>query len=81
MALGTGEEAGIWLKNWEGGRNVCVGTGGEGPLLASSLLLCSLLRGWDASPEGEGGVPWDSCQQIPKGASACCPEGQGEASS
>lgn len=53
MAVGAWGEGGIWLKNWQRGRNVDVGTGGEGPLLVSSVLLCSSL--WGCTPRRERG--------------------------
>ena len=85
--MGAWGEGGIWLKNWQRGRNVDVGTGGEGPLLVSSKPLCSSL--WGCSPgreRGKGkekgkrkGSPLDSSKQNPEGASVCSPEGQGKA--
>ena len=84
--MGAWGEGGIWLKNWQRGRNVDVGTGGEGPLLVSSKPLCSYLRGCTPGKErGKGkekgkrkGSPLDSSKQIPEGASVCSPEGQGK---
>ena len=73
--MGAWGEGGIWLKKWQRGRNVDVGTGGEGPLLVSSVLLCSSLRGCTPRRErgrgrrkGKGrGVPWTLPSRSPKG--------------
>lgn len=63
------------------GRNIDVGTGGEGAIAVLFPAGLPVLPGMHTQEEnGKGSVPWDCAKQIPEEASVCSPEGQREAS-